>query len=173
MIKECFAFLGLSLFLCPAWADDDHHHARFPRDASFTTLVLTPLAIEGLTGDNYGNLYTTGRTPGVGVPCRVWRVNTNVANPSLEVVGFIPAPAAPAQCSPSGITFDGAGRLFVTETDKIYSLMPDAASQPTANLFASGVPGTNGLAFDREGTCGPATAPPARAESGKLRQRAW
>jgi len=147
-MRKGLALLSLSLALGPVWADDDHD-GHFPRDASFTTLVVTPLAIEGLTGDDFGNLYTTGRTPGVGVPCPVWRIN--VAARSRTTVGLIPAPSSTTQCSPSGLTFDSAGRLFVTETDRIYSLFPDAGSPPLATLFASGVPGTNGLAFDRSG----------------------
>jgi hypothetical protein len=50
----------LAGFVGAARADDD---ARFPKDATFTTLVVTPLAIEGLTGDAAGNLYTTGSYP--------------------------------------------------------------------------------------------------------------
>ena len=64
-----------------------------PQDATFSTLIATPLAIEGLTGDDAGNLYTVGRTPGAGNPCPVWRVD--VASPSLVAVGFVPAPALP------------------------------------------------------------------------------
>ena len=94
MVSKILAFVGLSLFAsAPAWADDDHHdHARFPRDATFSTLVLTPLAIEGLTGDDAGNLYTTGRGAN---PCPVWRIS--LSGPALVPVGFVPAP-----CSPSG-----------------------------------------------------------------------
>jgi sugar lactone lactonase YvrE len=110
---------------------------------------LTPLAIEGLTNDSRGNLYTPGRTPGAGLPCPVWRVN--IASPSLVLVGNIPAPSPTGQCSPSGLAFDRAGKLFVTETDKIYSFVPNQSAPPIATLFASGVPGTNGLAFDRDG----------------------
>jgi sugar lactone lactonase YvrE len=116
---------------------------------TFSTLITTPLAIEGLTSDYHGNLYVPGRTAGAGVPCPVWRVN--IASPSLVVVGNIPAPSASGQCAPSGLAFDRNGRLYVTETDRIYSFLPDSNSPPTATLFASGVPGTNGLAFDRNG----------------------
>jgi sugar lactone lactonase YvrE len=123
----------------PAWA----------QGATFSTLILTPLAIEGLTNDSRGNLYTPGRTPGAGLPCPVWRVN--IASPSLVLVGNIPAPSPTGQCSPSGLAFDRAGKLFVTETDKIYSFVPNQSAPPIATLFASGVPGTNGLAFDRDG----------------------
>src|SRR5215467_11834603 len=70
MVNKILAFLGLSLCTWAlAWADDD---ARFPRDASFKTLITTPLVIEGLTGDNRGNLYTTGRG---GNPCPVWQIS--------------------------------------------------------------------------------------------------
>jgi len=34
-------------------AADDH---QFPDNATFTTLAITPLALQGLTGDEYGNL---------------------------------------------------------------------------------------------------------------------
>ena len=39
----------------------------------------------------------------------------------------------------------------MTETDKIYQLRPQCRAPPTANVFATGVPGTNGLAFDADG----------------------
>jgi sugar lactone lactonase YvrE len=141
MVKKILVFLGLSLFTWAlAWAEDDHH-ARFPRDASFTTLITTPLAIEGLTGDDAGNLYTTGRGAN---PCPVWRIS--LASPALVPVGFVPA-----TCSPSGIAFNPSGDLFLSDNDKIWTLTPNASNPPTAIVYASGVPGTNGLAFDRAG----------------------
>ncbi len=39
----------------------------------------------------------------------------------------------------------------MTETDKIYRFTPNDSAPPTANVFATGVPGTNGLAFDADG----------------------
>src|SRR6185503_7508397 len=36
---------------------------QFPDNPHFLTHAITSLAIEGLTGDDYGNLYTTGRAP--------------------------------------------------------------------------------------------------------------
>ena len=54
-------------------------------------------------------------------------------------------------CAPLGLAFDRAGKLFVTETDRIYSFTPDASAPPIATVFASGVPGTNGVAFDVDG----------------------
>jgi sugar lactone lactonase YvrE len=146
-MRRILGLLGFALFLCPAWADDQD--GQLPHNASYTTLLLTGLAIEGLTGDNHGNLYTTGRTPGPGLPCPVWRIN--VASKSVTQVGTVPAPSPTGQCSPSGLAFDREGKLFITETDKIYSLFPDEVSMPVGVLFAAGVPGTNGLAFDHSG----------------------
>ena len=139
-MKKGLASLCLSLFLCPAWADD-HDHARFARDATFSTLIMTPNAIEGLTGDDAGNLYTTGRGAN---PCPVWRISAAV--PVLVPVGFVPAP-----CSPSGIAFNAYGDLFLSDNDKVWTLTPNAVTPPTATIYASGVSGTNGLAFDRDG----------------------
>jgi len=150
MVKKILVFLGLSLLTWPlAWADDDH--ARFPRDASFTTLITTPLAIEGLTGDHHGNLYTTGRNAGNGVSCPVWRVSPADPEPRLLVVGFVPAPTPTTQCSPSGIAFNSSGDLFFSDNDRVLTLTPNASTPPTAIPYATGVPGTNGLAFDRDG----------------------
>jgi sugar lactone lactonase YvrE len=141
MVKKILVFLSLSLFAWVlAWADD-YHAAPFPRDVTFSTLVLTPLAIEGLTGDDAGNLYTTGRGAN---PCPVWRIP--LASPALVPVGFVPGP-----CSPSGIAFDAKGDLFISDNDKIWTLTPNATTPPTATVYGSGVPGTNGLAFDRAG----------------------
>jgi len=143
-MNKCFALLSLSLFLFPAWANDDHHGTPFPRDATFSTLILTPFpfGIEGLTGDHAGNLYTTGRL--AGAPCPVWRIS--VAAPDLLPVGSVPAP-----CSPSGIAFNAHGDLFLSDADKVWTLTPNAVAPPIATVYATGVPGTNGLAFDRSG----------------------
>jgi sugar lactone lactonase YvrE len=107
---------------------------------TFTTLIATPLAIEGLTTDGT-SLYTTGRGGNV---CPVWQIN--IAMPALVVVGNINA-----TCSPSGLAFDKAGELFIADGDRIYALTPSSSSPPAARVFASGVPGTNGIAFDRDG----------------------
>jgi len=120
-----------------------------PDSVSFSTLITTSLVVEGLTGDGAGNLYTTGRQPGNGVSCPVWRIN--VASPSLVVVGNIPAPSATTQCSPSGITFDDVGNLYVSDGDKVFTFTPNAGSPPLATVYGSDVPGTNGLAFDQHG----------------------
>jgi sugar lactone lactonase YvrE len=144
MSKKAVAVL-FSFVAASAIADDD---ARFPRNATFTTLITTPLAIEGLTGDREGNLYTTGRAP-TGTPCPVWRIN--ISSPALVVVGTIPNTAG---CNPSGIAFDELGDLYVADggvAATVWKLRPSASTPPVATAFAAGVPGTNGLAFDGDG----------------------
>jgi sugar lactone lactonase YvrE len=149
-IRSCVLCFSLALVAgaVPAFADDDNRNGGV-RSATVGTLVFTPLAIEGLTNDNDGNLYTPGRrSAGDPLPCPVWRVA--IDNPALTVVGSIP-PGAAGFCSPSGLAFDRAGSLYVTETDRIYKFRPSASAPPLGTLFASGVPGTNGLAFDEDG----------------------
>src|SRR5262245_63995757 len=68
----------------------DLFRALFPQNPTFTTLSITPLAIEGLTGDAGGNLYTTGRAA-VPNPCPVWRIASTATPPVAPVqVGSIP-----------------------------------------------------------------------------------
>ena len=146
MSKKAAAIL-LATFVTAAAADNE---VRFPKDATFTTLIKTPLAIEGLTGDGTGNLYTTGRDLNAGENCPVWRIN--IVSPSLVTVGFIPNPAG--TCNPSGIAFDEAGNLYVADggpAATVWRLTPSASTPPVAIAFVTGVPGTNGLAFDRHG----------------------
>jgi sugar lactone lactonase YvrE len=145
MSKKAVAVL-LAAFAAAAVADNE---ARFPKQATFTTLIVTPLAIEGLTGDSAGNLYTTGRETVAGTNCPVWRIDS--ASPSLVTVGFIPNPVA---CNPSGITFDEAGDLYIADaagTGTVWRLTPSASTPPVATAHATGVPGSNGVAFDRDG----------------------
>lgn len=145
-MRKQFASLLLSMLSwSPAWATDVPH---LPQGASFFTLVTTPLAIEGLTGDREGNLYTTGRNAGPGVQCPVWRISLTGLT---TVVGYVPAPSAAAQCLPTGIAFGANGNLFISDGDRIYTVKPDVSTPPIATTFAVGVPGTNGLAFDRYG----------------------
>jgi sugar lactone lactonase YvrE len=113
--------------------------------ASFSTLITTPEVIEGLTSDAAGNLYAPARAATGN--CPVYRVNLD--NPVRTIVGNIPS--GPNQCSPSGLAFGPDGMLYVTQTDRIFRFTPDAANPPLATLFATGVSGTNGLAFDWNG----------------------
>ena len=136
--------LCMALGVLPVLADDTD-----PYHVTVSTLITTPLGIEGLTSDNHGNLYTPGRATSAGQPCPVWKIS--IDHPALVIVGQVPAPSATGSCSPSGLAFGPDGQLYVTQTDSIYRFMPNDASPPTATLFASNVPGTNGLAFDWNG----------------------
>ena len=128
---------------------------KFPKDATFRTLITLPRPVEGLTGDNSGNLYIGGSsttTPSNPPPCPIWRINLH--SPSMTVVGNVQAAVTPAgACNFSGIAFDELGNLYQADgtAGRIYTLKPNAASPPNATVFATGVPGTNGLAVDRDG----------------------
>src|SRR5580765_2941543 len=139
-----FAAGGLQSVL--AWGDDDNDRRSFPQKATFTTLITTPRALEGLTGDNHRNLYTGGSGA---PPCPVWQIN--IQNPILTPVGFV-VPAS-GNCGFAGIALDEAGNVYVSDgaAATIYFFNPNAKNPPIAAVFATGVPGTNGLAFDRRG----------------------
>jgi hypothetical protein len=82
--------LALSLGWSITWSAQPQ--PPYPANATFTTLVTTPLVVEGLTGDGT-YLYAAGRQIAAsnGQPCPVYRVNLSGA-PVLEIVGFIPDP---------------------------------------------------------------------------------
>ena len=141
---SCALLLSLAAAALPALADDTN-----PYKISVTTLITTPLVIEGLTNDNGRNLYAPGRATAAGQPCPVYKVN--IDHPQLTIVGNVPAPSSSTSCSPSGLAFGPDGMLYVTQTDSIYRFTPSDSSPPTATLFAQNVPGTNGLAFDWNG----------------------
>ena len=142
-VVSIFGFFMFCLVSINAWADP----SQFPQNASFTTLIPTTRAIEGLTGDGRGNLYTGGSGA---APCPVWKIS--LTNPSLVPVGVVPSSLA-ATCGFTGITFNDIGDLFVADggAGRVYTFTPNASSPPNATIFASGAPGTNGLAFDRDG----------------------
>jgi hypothetical protein len=147
--------LLIALVICFGWSiASAQSKPPFPANATFTTLITTPLAIEGLTDDNSGNLYTVGRhnanNPAeLGLPCPVWKIN--LTTPSLVEVGSIPAPDPITVCAPLGLAFNAAGDLFVADGNRISFLRPNAVTRPTASVYATGVPGTNGVAFDHNG----------------------
>jgi sugar lactone lactonase YvrE len=149
--RNCFALLSFActaaLAASPLVEPSGAKASGFPPTVS--TLITTPLVIEGLANDLHGNLYTPGRATTAGQACPVWRVP--ISNPSLTIVGLIPAPSATGSCSPSGLAFGPDGMLYVTQTDRIYRFTPNASAPPTAEVFATGTPGTNGMAFDRAG----------------------
>jgi len=138
--------LILAIHLSPLKAEK-HDTDAFHQPATFTTLITTPRAIEGLTGDNNENLYLGGSGA---APCPIWKIN--LRSPSLTVVGNVPATLA-GICTFRGIAFNATGQLFVVDPTlgEIFTFTPNADNPPDATLFAAGVPGTNGLAFDRDG----------------------
>jgi sugar lactone lactonase YvrE len=139
---------GLASGSSPASAPRATDLAAAGRHATWTTIFTATAGIEGLTGDNRGNVYVAERGAGSD-PCPVWRIST--ATHAVTQVGSEPGP-----CAPSGIAFGPNGRLYVTggnapANDTIFALRPGTAST-TATVFATGVPAANGLAFDRRGT---------------------
>src|SRR3954449_9074933 len=124
---------------------------RNATDATWTTVLKSPLVLEGLTAGADGNLYTTLRDKAPS-PCRVVRVSPQNTDPvaGYTVVGFMAQP-----CSASGLGFGPDAALYITGAgtakDTIVRLVPDAAAPPTATAYATGVPQANGIAFDRDG----------------------
>ena len=55
LISAVFAF-AFGVGPTFSWADD------FPKNVDFETLITFPLVVEGLTGNNDGNLYTSERS---------------------------------------------------------------------------------------------------------------
>ena len=133
--------------------------AQFPDTLAWRTVLAAgdvvdgvPVgSMEGLTGDNDGNFYVADR--GVNDAdhtdtCNVWRINSNTG--SANHVGQI----IDDPCRPSGLTFGLNGDLFITTGEApgiIYRLTPDATNPTspaaTGSVYATGVPGANGLAF--------------------------
>ncbi len=141
-----------------AWGDEDK--LPFPKDATFTTLTTTPRAIEGLTGDNHRNLYTGGSGA---PPCPVWRINIHEPHPDSGWIRGPTSPPAAANCGFSGIAFDEAGNLYVADGNAgtIYFFNPNAQESADAAIYATGVPGTNGLLLTDTATSGQVTEPRA------------
>ena len=124
-----------------AIGDHEPRYRALGDDATWTTVLDTGVALEGLTSDRHGNLYTPGR--GV-APCPILRTTPSGGAP--VVVGTIAAP-----CNPTGLAFDRRGDLFIADGARIVTLRPNAASPPVATVYAEGVPGANGVAFDGDG----------------------
>src|SRR3954465_4482306 len=163
MNAKLFAVLlaGTNVCIASVARAHDDEDGRFPGKPRFTTRAITPFAIEGLTGDRAGNLYSTGRQTDTTKKCPIWRF---ARDGSRVTVAFIPNPTG---CNPSGITFDADGNLYVADgagsgtewkvapdakgCDSDDSTAPACASIPTATAFATGVPGPTGTAFHPDG----------------------
>jgi sugar lactone lactonase YvrE len=139
--------VGLGLASSLAWA-------QFPNNPHWTTFLkagdmiggVTVGAMEGLTGDHKGKFHVADRGSG-GVNCSVWQIDTNTS--VVQRVGQIAT-----SCSPSGLTFDANGDLFITSPNGIYRLTPTVGLPPEAIATVASVtnvPGNNGVAFDKKG----------------------
>ena len=108
---------------------------------TWKTVHTNTLGLEGLTADAKGNLYSPARG---GDPCPVVRVPATGG--TGVTVGTLPAP-----CNPAGLAFARKGELFVADSGRILRFRPSASSPPVATVFATDVPGSNGVAFDERG----------------------
>lgn len=107
-MKLAAGVLTATLLTVPLLGD-----GQFPDNPSFTTVSITPLAIEGLTGDGEGTLFTTGRAA-VPARCPVWRIDAGSGTlVSPLQIGSIPNAVG---CNPSGIARDAAGS-FMSPTE--------------------------------------------------------
>src|SRR2546427_797721 len=111
-------------------------HDPFPRPATFRTLVTTPLAIEGLTADEEGRLYTVGRAGVAGSPGPVWRI---APDGTVSEVFRIP-PMRNSTALGGNLSGDGVGRQART--------FPPGT---LANTMGGQDLVANGLAFDVNG----------------------
>jgi sugar lactone lactonase YvrE len=140
-LAAAVAIAGAVLAGTTAIGGHEPRYRPLPDDTSWTTVLRTGVGLEGLTTDRRGNLYTPGR--GV-APCPILRTTVDGGTP--QVVGNIAAP-----CNPTGLAFDDDGDLFIADGNRIVTLRPNAAAPPTATVYATDVPGANGVAFDRGG----------------------
>lgn len=143
------AFFGLFVFNPKLGAHS--YGGDFPANATFSTLIKTPYNIQGFTSGLDGEFYAVGRNTPPGVSCPVWRIDPD--NPTLVVVGYVPAPSATASCITIGTAFNEDGDLFVADTvvGKIYVLTPNESAPPLATEFGSTANGVANIAFDRDG----------------------
>ena len=100
-----FAPGGLQALL--AWETMTMIGDRFPQKATFTTLITTPRALEGLTGDNHGNLYTGRFGHRRHHPITPVLFGKSIIQQSRSGGGWEIAPnASPFTCGFAGIAFE-------------------------------------------------------------------
>jgi sugar lactone lactonase YvrE len=143
MIGKCLTGLTVAILLSITAAQT---WAQFPNNPSFSTHIFTSAPIEGLTGDAEGKLYTTGRTSG-GTACPVWRLDPAAPSTPPVQIGSIPS-----GCGASGIALDKNKNIYIADSAMggvIWRLT--SSDMNPKSPFVTGVPGTNGLAFDKHG----------------------
>jgi sugar lactone lactonase YvrE len=109
--------------------------------------------IENITADSAGVLYTSDRVTG-----NVLRVDPK--SPKPVVVGKVESRSVDGRkvdAAPGGIAFDAKGDLYIatgpfSEVARIKAADLNPAKPGLAQTFATGVPGANGIAFDKNGT---------------------
>lgn len=113
-----------------------------------TTLATLPYDSEGLTVDpDTGTLYAA-EAPDASGECIVRSITMSGV---VSMVGVVPKPLGGA-CAPRGLEFRG-GHIYISDQGTgangwVFEMDP-ATGQTT--LFASGVPGANGIVFDSHG----------------------
>ena len=109
--------------------------------------------VENITADRDGILFTSDRVTG-----NVLRVDPKSPNP--VVVGRVESRSTDGKkvdATSAGIAFDTKGDLYIaaapfSEVVRIKAADLNAAKPGIAQMFATGVPGANGIAFDSQGT---------------------
>ena len=109
--------------------------------------------VENITADRAGILFTSDRVTG-----NILRIDPK--SPKPVVVGKVESRTTDGKkvdASPGGIAFDAKGDLYLAagpfaEVVRIKAADLNAAKPAIAQTFATGMPGANGIAFDRFGT---------------------
>lgn len=114
--------------------------------------VERTLIVENLTANREGVLFTSDRVTG-----NILRIDPK--SPKAVIVAKIESRTVDGKKvdpSPGGISFDANGDLYLTagpfsEVVRIKAADLNAAKPGAAQTFATGVPGANGIAFDKRG----------------------
>jgi hypothetical protein len=138
--------------------------------------------VEGLATDQAGRLYTPDRVSG-----NVLRIDPR--DPKPVVVGRIPERTINGRATAANggsLVFDAQGNLLIAaagfgEVVRLRASDLDPARPGTAQTFATGVPGANGITLDRQGriyvsggVSGTSRAPcPTGARSSRSLPTAW